>query len=142
MNHSTCSVDGCEKPTEKVTGMCAMHRKRYYRNGSTQTTKPIGQPYRKSTGYLGVWVPGHEMAGHDGKALHHRVVLFDALGLGPHQCHWCSKVINWRRGLHVDHVNTIRHDNRAENLVPACHRCNTQRHRWEDATASPVSPTT
>lgn len=70
-----------------------------------------------------------------GKRRHeHRMVFFKKAGQGPMPCHWCGKVLFRMRGVRyhpdkilVDHLNRIRHDNRPENLVAACQRCNVTR---------------
>ena len=80
-----------------------------------------------------------------GSVLEHRKVLYDAIGPGPHECHWnslsgCGKtqlvwsMVDRVNGLHVDHLNNIQDDNRPENLVPSCLGCNWNRqnpvHSW------------
>lgn len=61
----------------------------------------------------------------------HRLVLFDAIGAGPHECFWCGHVVHWGAAgcdaLIVDHVNWKRTDSRPSNLVPSCTRCNVTR---------------
>ena len=65
----------------------------------------------------------------------HRKVLFDAIGWGPHKCHWCGRSVIWktRRGvtedsLLADHLDNDSRNNSPENLVPACTGCNSGRH--------------
>jgi hypothetical protein len=68
-------------------------------------------------------------------AWEHRILLFDAIGWGPHPCHWCTKAIDWKEGatgvdeLTVDHLNGVEKDNRLANLVPSCRGCNAHRRR-------------
>ena len=74
----------------------------------------------------------HPLA-HRGTAREHRVVLFETIGPGEHSCHWCGTSVSWSKtdregGLHVDHLNFIKTDNRPENLVPSCLVCNFRRH--------------
>jgi len=60
----------------------------------------------------------------------HRWVLLDKIGPGPHACHWCAKPLTWTgRPDHItaDHLDRNTHNNRPENLVPACHGCNVWR---------------
>lgn len=63
----------------------------------------------------------------------HRAVLYDAIGPGPHSCHWCGKTIYWDAAaaerINTDHLDWNRLNNDAANLVPACLDCNTKRRR-------------
>lgn len=75
---------------------------------------------------------GHELATADGRVYVHRVVMFNAIGYGPHQCEHCGKHVNWKAPNHtdelvVDHRNGKRHDNRLANLIVSCHACNIKR---------------
>lgn len=84
-------------------------------------------------GYRLVKAAGHPMANAGGWALEHRVVLFDAIGVGPHPCHWqCGRELTWRNPnpaweLLSDHLDDNRLNNTDENLVPACRHCNSTR---------------
>jgi hypothetical protein len=64
----------------------------------------------------------------------HRWVLYETIGPGAHPCYWCGKRLFWRpkdprREIHADHVNARTLDNRPENIVAACRRCNCNRER-------------
>src|SRR5215831_15271574 len=66
----------------------------------------------------------------------HRCVLFEKIGPGTHQCHWCGRRVVWRPGartaigaLVVDHLDGVSQNNDPANLVPSCHRCNASRGR-------------
>lgn len=68
----------------------------------------------------------------NGRAYEHRVVLYDAIGPGPHECHWCGTRIDWLvkgdpANLLPDHLNGDGSDNRIDNLVPSCMPCNSAR---------------
>lgn len=78
---------------------------------------------------------GHPLASNTGRSYtvrEHRKVLFDSIGPGPHECHWnaqsgCGQTnLNWDE-ISVDHLNGKVADNRIENLVPSCTKCNVLR---------------
>lgn len=135
MTHATCSIGDCLKPTRSPgSALCGMHYHRWYRHGdvnisaaSTSVTASHGKHYRM------VYLPAHPMAGANGKAYEHRVVLYGSIGAGCHSCHWCKVPVRWEARQHtpdyltVDHVNGKTDDNRAENLVPSCLGCNVTR---------------
>jgi 5-methylcytosine-specific restriction endonuclease McrA len=110
-----------------------MHYHRWYRHGDvnktareSSITASLGRRYRT------VAAKGHPMAMKNGRAYEHRKVLFDDIGHGIHHCHWCGTEVEWTtkgdpRELHPDHLNGDGSDNRLENLVPACRRCNAAR---------------
>lgn len=131
-----CRLDGCEKrgrsPYEDI---CSMHYHREYRHGDGDRTAwdvrtKDGSVYRR------VKIPGHPLARKNGDVWEHRVVLYNKVGPGPQLCHHCDRRILWfvadpqkndPRLIQVDHLNNNRSDNRPDNLVPCCHRCNTRR---------------
>lgn len=134
MIERTCTVDGCDKPL-RSTGAewCKMHYHRWYRHGSVETVA-AGSGVTASHGrrYRIVRKPTHPLASKHGIVYVHRMVLFDAIGYGPHACHWCGVEVDWLpkgdpRCLQADHLNSVGDDNRIGNLVPACGRCNTTR---------------
>lgn len=61
----------------------------------------------------------------------HRIVLYEKIGPGTHDCHWCRKEVEWSvtgsRKLVVDHLDGVKTNNDPSNLVAACHRCNSIR---------------
>src|SRR5215831_13368498 len=88
--------------------------------------------------YDRVYAPGHPLATKSDKRVHaHRYLLYERIGPGPHNCHWCGTEIDWMPGsytrpgaLVVDHVDRNGHNNAPENLVPSCQPCNLSRTRW------------
>lgn len=80
-----------------------------------------------SAGYVLVYAPDHPIRTETQLHVYqHRVVLYDAMGPGPHSCHWCGKSLDWP-SIEVDHLNTKRNDNRLCNLVVSCSACNAAR---------------
>lgn len=78
---------------------------------------------------------GHPLAPPSGIVAVSRLVLFDKIGPGEHDCHWCGEKVRWVVGkgpgapgaLIADHLNWDTHDDRPENLVPSCNTCNHRR---------------
>ena len=63
----------------------------------------------------------------EGAVAEHRKVLYDAIGPGPHECHWgCGRLLEWggRDGIHADHLDGDKTNNTPENLVVSCGPCN------------------
>lgn len=135
MSQFTCTLAGCDKPSRNIksAALCKMHYHRQYRHGDVTTmahdngvSVSLGRRYRT------VAAKGHPLAMANGRAYEHRVVLYDAIGAGPHACHWCGDMVEWvgkcqPHELQPDHLNDDGADNRPENLVPACRTCNTTR---------------
>ena len=131
---STCIVDGCNKNTRSRTAsLCHMHYHRWYRHGSTDKASwASGLTASHGRRYRYVAAKGHPLAGKNGRAYEHRIVLFNLIGPGEHACYWCMETVQWLPkgepgALIVDHINGYGDDNRPENLVPSCYSCNTTR---------------
>lgn len=124
-----CEVPDCER---KPSGRhCKMHASRLARRGTFDPAPRTGR-HTNAAGYELIKTSGHPVAQKNGWAYEHRVVLFDAIGDGPHPCHWCGKMLRWdarhRRDadyLIVDHLDNDPANNERANLAPACNRCNT-----------------
>lgn len=127
----TCTVEGCDKPVRSAgADWCKMHYHRWYRHGDVNMTAAGVRHFVRR--YLSAYMPGHPLAGKSGKVYLHRAALWDAIGVGPHACHWCGVEVHWcpdpgQRALHVDHIDGIGDHNAPENLVPSCRECNTTR---------------
>ncbi len=124
-----CLAGDCEKPRNGP--YCKMHASRMARTG-TLDLKPRTGRHTNAAGYELVKMPGHPVAQANGWAYEHRVVLYDAIGEGPHPCHWCGKSVCWhtdfRRDadyLIVDHLDNNPSNNDRDNLAPSCSPCNT-----------------
>ena len=123
-----CAIEGCEKPRYQRRVLCSTHVMRKHRYGDPMIDKSrAGRAWDHSHGYKIAGAKGHPLADAKGSAYAHRLVLFEKIGSGPQECHWCGCDLTWGDGLEVDHVNNQRDDNRPENLVPTCHGCNTRR---------------
>lgn len=85
--------------------------------------------------------PGHPIAPPSGIAPVARVRLYDAIGPGPHRCHWCSKEVHWIPGvgvrrqdvLVVDHLDHDATNDELTNLAPSCNACNAHRRQSGDS---------
>ena len=134
-DRESCSVSDCGRP-KYARAVCVMHYTRLRRNGEVGPSKSLKRDYGtghiNEDGYLVVRGYGHPLAVGQDKLLAHRGVLFDAIGPGPHPCHWCNRVLPWRAHsaadcINVDHLDFDRLNNSRENLVPSCLDCNTKR---------------
>lgn len=114
-----------------------MHYSRLRRTGDAGSASRIrgarGAGHINEYGYRVLCAPDHPLAGVQGKVLEHRAVLFDAIGPGPHPCHWCERLLPWSGGagvgINVDHLDEVRLNNELSNLVVSCLDCNTKRSR-------------
>lgn len=130
-----CMIEGCTRKYEG-SGYCKLHRDRKSRHGDPLYVgrRPAGSGHLTPRGYIMGWHPDHPLAGATGFVLEHRVVLFDAIGNGPHPCHWCGKTLTWSPELTVDHLDWDRSNNDPANLVPACAACNGARQKPKTST--------
>lgn len=131
----TCMVDGCPNPPRSTKAdWCKKHYHRWYRHGdvnrcitSSAPSVSVGRRYRTTH------QPTHPLAKPSGRVYVHQVVLYAAIGPGPHPCHWCQATLRWDAGkgqrdrLVVDHLNGHGDDNRVDNLVASCGACNSTR---------------
>ncbi|MET7742001.1 HNH endonuclease signature motif containing protein [Streptomyces sp. NPDC005385] len=118
---------------------------REWRNKNAERVPEIQREWREAnegrtytdakSGYVTHIGYAHPVANASGITRHHRIVLWDKIGPGEHACHWeCGTTVSWDKtyphdpnGMVVDHVNGDKSDNRPENLVPSCGRCNLTR---------------
>jgi len=131
--HNRCQVPDCtNEARNKSADLCKKHYHRRYRHGR------IDADFRsiKTAGpgtYQTVHRPGHPVSSMYGQAYVHRVILFDAIGPGPHACHWCGLQVAWGSNvsapdnLCVDHLDGNKSHNDLSNLVPSCNPCNAGR---------------
>lgn len=123
-----CAIEGCGR-RHNAHGLCQMHQRRLALHGSTNAPPPKqrGGGWDAGSGYVIATAPDHVLAPSSGKVYVHRIVLFEAIGYGPHRCHWCKSPLSWRAGLTVDHIDHDRANNDPGNLVAACRPCNSRR---------------
>jgi len=97
------------------------------------------------------FLPGHPLAGPDGRIAVHRLALFMKIGPGTHPCYWCQSQVTWvlrtrteggrESDLMADHLDGNCRNNDPANLVPACSFCNVLRGwiwKWERMTNRPI----
>lgn len=122
---ATCGVSGCgNKANRKGAGMCEMHYIRVRRTGNTQERMVVGRYLRGS--YVLLLDRSHPLATSHGTVAEHRAVAYEKYGGVCQPCHWCAAPVTWKT-CHVDHLNGNKQDNRANNLVISCARCNRSR---------------
>lgn len=151
MTDRTCTIEGCEKP-RRGKKWCRMHRARWERHGDPNVKLRGGTRIANDAGYIYTTDRSHPLARTSGAVYEHRRVLFDAIGEGPHPCHWCGAALTWRGDpnaaeyLCVDHLDGTTDNNHASNLVPSCRTCNVARavhpklRRTECSNGHPYTP--
>lgn len=81
------------------------------------------------------WAPDHPVVPPCGTTHLSRIILYDAIGEGPHKCHWCNTPVYWTTtyqghdALIVDHIDGDYTNDDLSNLVPSCNTCNNNRTR-------------
>lgn len=134
---SECAVSGCSRPPRSpIAGICEVHYYRQRRTGSVEDPVIVGRSLSKSTGYWIILAKDHPLARLSGHALEHRVVLYNTIGPGWHNCTYCQTPVCWEKhypedldALVVDHVDMVKMNNDIANLVPSCFLCNIARSR-------------
>lgn len=102
-----------------------------------------GHTYESPDGYVKYIGYAHPATNASGITSEHRIVLWDKLGGKDANCHWCEKPLSWAKtypedgAMVTDHVNTVKNDNRPENLVPSCALCNITREGGQNRKPSP-----
>jgi hypothetical protein len=132
-----CEVEGCAEQARRW-GLCSSHSRALRTHGdpTVRVRRVRGTGTIRADGYVTIGAR-HPLADKRGLVYLHRMVLYDAIGPGPHRCHWCGKKVRWLIGmgpaadgaLNVDHLDFNPSNNDPSNLVPACNFCNSQRHQ-------------
>jgi 5-methylcytosine-specific restriction endonuclease McrA len=115
------------KATRLAAGLCERCYCYTRRTGLPPEVHP--RKYKRcktKAGYIKIWKPGHPLVDGSRLVFEHRVVAYDAFGPGEQLCFWCGTALPWARVV-VDHLNEKKDDNRIENLVIACNKCNRAR---------------
>lgn len=100
-----------------------------------------GRTFKDSVRYRMRKAPGHPLAPPSGTVAISRLVLYEKIGPGPHNCHWCGAHVEWIVGADVgttgsllaDHVDWDVENDEPGNLVASCHPCNAHRRQGGDA---------
>lgn len=127
-----CSTPDCKNTRYYTSGLC---NSCYYRKHRTGTIDKRTKLYRTigTNGYVSVVLRDHPLARKNGYVFEHRRILFDAIGKGPHPCHWCGDLVDWikgkclKAGLVPDHLDGDKQNNALSNLVPSSNPCNSRR---------------
>jgi len=95
-------------------------------------TLPHQPPQAKPRSMIWAWHLPEPVRTPSGKCYVSRAVLYDEIGLGPHQCHWCFAAIDWLpkadpAALQADHLDGDTMNDDPANLVQSCRRCNAAR---------------
>ena len=123
---------------------CCLEEDRRWREKNKERFEQVREEWRikhegytyvdNASGYVIYVGFNHPVATPKGLTRHHRMILWDKLNGKDADCAYCGKHLYWskrapydRDAMTVDHVNSVRHDNREENLVPCCASCNTRR---------------
>lgn len=137
-SNGACAVASCRRPS-KFQGLCKFHYERQLQTGDPLKRRP--RALRPVKRYRTVGAADHPLVRSDGKVATHRRILFDAIGPGPHPCHWCGTPVVWATGqeairnLVVDHLDHDKLNNDLANLVPTCNACNGHRVQGSEWTA-------
>lgn len=125
-NVTTCSTPGCGKTVKrKASGQCEACYIQVRRTGGTKRRGIKGCLVRLN-GYMYRLNREHPLAHSNGYVPEHRAVMY-ASNPQELKCFWCGRTLGEWRNVCVDHLNENKIDNRIENLVMACNRCNRQR---------------
>lgn len=133
----TCTVEGCQNQTRPGSRtICEMHHGRMRRLGSLDLPAK-SDTYPHSHGYVVRITKGHPLStpGQINRIYDHRVAFYAKAGDGPFDCHHCGIQVGWDN-MHVDHLNDVRDDNRPDNLVASCAKCNQKRGQHKMRAAS------
>lgn len=124
--NNICIIKGCRKTAVRTRNtLCEAH---YYQNRRTGSFNKKIYPKTADHGsyvrILGSHVQNHPMRSKKSNMLYeHRMVAYDSRNGICDDCFWCGKELTWESCV-IDHLNEDKHDNRPDNLLVSCPRCN------------------
>jgi len=122
-----CVVHKCNTAVRsRGSNYCEKHYGRARRGVEIEGEKAPLYRYISDAGYVILIRQEHPLAKQDGRIAEHRLVAYEKHGGICPQCYWCGKALGWDTAV-VDHLNEVKSDNRPDNLLVACNRCNRAR---------------
>lgn len=119
-----CLVDGCDKLCRsKNSKYCERHYYRKRRGNDPACDPHYGYRSKTSAGYTILRAATHPLATTNKSVAEHRVVMYEKFDGECPACYWCGMALSWKTAV-VDHLNENKSDNRSENLVVSCNKCN------------------
>lgn len=117
-----CSASGCCLPANRIGAkLCEKHYIRMRRTGCLDIKKVTHRCL--AGGYVRVKRSTHPLVNKGGWMYEHREVAYDTNnGVCP-TCFWCNVDLKWGY-THIDHLDDNKINNKPENLVVSCPKCN------------------
>lgn len=132
-----CKHIGCNRKATRIeAGLCDACYCQKRRTGSLERVLRVGRTVNKQ-GYVSICDPQHPLFNKTQHSVsEHRKVYYDASGGMDPDCYWCGADLRWadvdaggnkKSSVVIDHLNENKTDNRIENLVASCNKCNRAR---------------
>jgi len=128
-----CKFPECTQRARSL-GWCSTHYGRWRKHGDPAIVlrRPNGAGAIMLNGRIRVKARTHPLADANGDVYMHRKVLYDAIGPGPHPCHWCGQLASWGRTIGgTAELFAVQLDGNylnvdITNIAPACPPCTTR----------------